>query len=148
MHPRGFTDQRGGIGGLVQLLNEHGGAVNYDLISKAGVTIDDIGESWFTWRDFRDFVNNLPPTGDSALYRARYPKSWWWHPAFDFLAAILNTLQWANWQRGGGRGDKPKPIKRPQEQSRKAPKTRRELEVKRDKVKNAIRQRRAAHNGN
>lgn len=32
----------------------------------------------------------------------------------DFLAAILHTVQLANWQRAG-RGSQPKPIKRPEE---------------------------------
>lgn len=116
-------------------------------MTKAGATVDDIGPV-MNWRDFRDFINNLPPSGDSALYRSLYPKSWWWHPTFDFLSAILNALQWANWQRGGGRGERPKPIKRPREESRKGPKTAEELSAKRNKVKNTIRQRRAVRRGN
>ncbi len=55
----------------------------------------------------------LPPTGDSAYYRSLHPRSWWWSPLFDFLAMILLTLQGANWQRGGGRGSRPKIQKRP-----------------------------------
>ena len=57
-----------------------------------------------------------------------YPKSWWWQPDMDFLAAILNALQWGNWQRGGGKGDKPKPVKRPRDPSKKIPKSGKELE--------------------
>lgn len=93
-------------------------------------------------------MTHLPPSGDSALYRALYPKSWWWTPVFDFLAAILNALQWGNWQRGGGKGDKPKPIKRPKDSAVKPPKSAAEIEAKRQKVKQAIRQRRAVHRGN
>lgn len=57
----------------------------------------------------------------------------------DFLSAILVTGQWANWQRGGGRGDKPKPIKRPKEAPKKGPKTSDDLEAR----KNAVKRRRA-----
>lgn len=94
----------------------------------------DIGEA-FTWVDLRDFVANLPPTGDCAFYRAQYPKSWWWEPSFDFMAAILNSLQWANWQRGGGKGDKPRPIKRPKDPPKKGPKSAEELQNRKQLVK-------------
>ena len=72
----------------------------------------DIGEA-FTWCDLRDFIVNLPPTQASALYRIRHPQSWWWTPEIDFLGAVMTAIQWGNWQRGGGRGDKPQPIRRP-----------------------------------
>jgi len=62
--------------------------------------------------DLRDFINHLPPTQESALFRAQHPKSWWWTAETDFMAAILHTLQLANWQRAG-KGPQPKPIKRP-----------------------------------
>lgn len=55
----------------------------------------------------------LPPNGDSAYYRSLHPRSWWWTPLFDFLAMILLTLQNANWQRGRGKGPRPKIQKRP-----------------------------------
>lgn len=48
------------------------------------------------------------------MFRAQNPKSWWWTAETDFLAAILHTLQLANWQRAG-RGPQPKPIKRPED---------------------------------
>ncbi|MBF6333446.1 hypothetical protein [Nocardia transvalensis] len=57
----------------------------------------------------------MPPTPDSALYRARYPRSWFWTADLDFLSMILYALQGANWQRSGGQGDKPTPIARPTE---------------------------------
>lgn len=96
--------------------------------------LDDIGEL-FTWLDLRDFVNHLPPSGDSALYRSRYPQSWWWNPSFDFLSAVLNAVQWGNWQRGGGKGDKPKPVKRPKEMPKDAPMSAADLEARKNSVK-------------
>ena len=80
----------------------------------------DLGYS-FTWCDLRDFIANLPPSHSSALYRVRHPQSWWWTPEIDFLGAVLTAIQWGNWQRGGGKGDKPQPIKRPLEKPKQAP---------------------------
>lgn len=79
-------------------------------MTKTGFRLDDIGES-FTWTDLRDFVLHLPQ--DSAVYRAKHPASWWWTAEIDFLAAVVTAIQWGNWQRGGGKGEKPKPIERP-----------------------------------
>ena len=86
-------------------------------MTKLGVRVDDIGPD-FTWNDLRDFVSHLPPSGESALFRVQHPKSWWWTPEIEFIAAVLTATQWGNWQRGGGKGDKPKPVKRPKEKPR------------------------------
>lgn len=42
-----------------------------------------------------------------------------WDSNEHLLAAILDTLQNANWQRGGGKGKRPKPIPRPGTQKEK-----------------------------
>lgn len=63
------------------------------------------------------------------------PDSWWWETDFDFLAGILNAVQWGNWQRGGGKGDKPKPVKRPREKPKKGPKTVDELAARKRALK-------------
>jgi hypothetical protein len=34
------------------------------------------------------------------------------------MAAIFYVLQWANWQRGGGKGDRPELVKRPEDNTR------------------------------
>jgi len=65
------------------------------------------------WAEFRSFVEHLPPDPSSALWRARFPRSWWWTPEVGFQAAILHATQSGNWQRGGGRGQRPKPIQKP-----------------------------------
>jgi hypothetical protein len=79
-------------------------------MTKVGCRLDDLGDG-LTWPDLRDFVTHLPQ--DSALYRAKHPASWWWTPDIDFLGAIVTAIQWGNWQRGGGKGDKPRNIERP-----------------------------------
>ena len=49
------------------------------------------------------------------MYRARFPKSHTWTPDTELMSAILYVLQWANWQRGGGKGDKPELVERPED---------------------------------
>jgi hypothetical protein len=53
----------------------------------------------------------------------------------DFLSAMLVTGQWGNWQRGGGKGDKPKPVQRPKESPRNGPKTAEDLEARKNAMK-------------
>lgn len=119
-------------------------------MTKLGLRVNDIGED-FTWLDFRDFVTHLPPSADSALYREQYPLSWWWTPQYDFMAAVLSSIQWGNWQRGGGRGDKPSVIKRPVEKPKRAdgavPKTSEELAARKNALKRKI-ERTVTHGSN
>lgn len=107
----------GGISRLREFLKEHKGAINYDLQTKRGLTLRDVGRR-IGWADFKDFVEWLPPTGDSAVWRSRKPQSWWVTPELRFLTTEIHVLELANWQRGGGRkggGQKPKPIKLPED---------------------------------
>lgn len=60
-------------------------------------------------------IQGLPPNGlHSALYRSRFPRSWWWTPEFDMFAVIHYVLSVANRQRAR-RGPKPKLLKKPRE---------------------------------
>src|SRR5262249_53391868 len=69
----------GGIHGLQQLLDgEHGGAVQYDL-NVRGYTRRDLGRR-LSWWEFRNLLQHLPASGESAYFRARHPNSWWWTP--------------------------------------------------------------------
>ena len=93
------------------------------------------------WSDLRDFVANLPPNGDSALYRLQFPQSWWWSPQIEFLGAVLTAVQWGNWQRGGGRGDKPKSVQRPVDKPKSSavpPKSAAELEERKKALKETM----------
>ncbi|RJO79309.1 hypothetical protein D5S18_02975 [Nocardia panacis] len=73
----------------------------------------DIGTERLSWSEFGTLIAFMPRNGESALYRARNPRSWWWTQEMDFLAAILYAVQGANWQRSGGQGEAPKPVARP-----------------------------------
>jgi len=135
-------DQLGGIAGLDRLIDEFGEAIESDLI-QVGLRVRDIGYE-LTWPEFKAFINNLEPSPRSALYRAQYPKSWWWTPEMDFLAAIAHAVQSANWQRGGGRGPRPKPMKRPKETRKQTsrsfdPKTADELAARRQAMRERLR---------
>lgn len=73
----------------------------------------DIGRR-MSWADFRDFVSWLPPTADSALWRARKPNSWWVTAETHMLNNSMYALQVANRQRAG-RGSWPKLHKLPED---------------------------------
>jgi hypothetical protein len=106
--------ESGGIRSLLDLLNgEYGEAVQADLLKQSWCRWD-LGRR-LGWSDFRIIVNWLPPSVDSAYFRARKPNSWWKMPEHDLLAGILFAGEGANWQRGGCKGDKPKPVKFPED---------------------------------
>lgn len=88
-------------------------------------------------------MNQLPPTGESALYRARFPRSWWWTPEIGFYAAQLHSTQMGNWQRGGARGSKPKPVTKPAD-SQIAVRTTAELYTRKREFDDEIARRRKA----
>ncbi len=133
-----LEDHPGGIRSLSLLLKEHGGAINSDLLDR-GWRRRDIGHH-LSWGDFKDFIEGLPPTGDSALYRARNPQSWWVTPDIRFLAMAIHVLQLANWQRGGGKkaGAAPQPLKLPEDRRLEA-KTVDELKSKRQAMAEHLR---------
>ena len=87
----------------------------------------------------RIIIEHLPPTGESAYFRARFPRSWWWTPEMDFLSSTLLAVQAGNWQRSGGKGDKPKRVGRPNENKklRDAPRTAAELAERKRRLKEA-----------
>jgi hypothetical protein len=91
----------------------------------------------------------LPPTADSAYFRALHPKSWWWTPQTDFLAEILAAVQGGNWQRGGGKGPQPQPVKRPDQDDKPTPAlpSADELTLQRDALRAELARRRAHKRG-
>lgn len=100
----------GGIRGLLELIDEHEEAIRYDLL-KLGLRLEHVGSKRFTWLDFKTVVANCDPTG--ALARAIVGDAAGWTLTDHLLASVVDVGQVANWQRGGGKGQRPKPIKRP-----------------------------------
>lgn len=105
-----LRDRHGGIRGLLELLDEHQEAVEYDLIT-LGLRLRDIGPD-FTWHDLAVITRNLPL--DSALSRAHLGPDYQWTLANLLAAAEVDALRVANWQRSDAKkSDYPKPIQRP-----------------------------------
>lgn len=64
-----------------------------------------------SWRELGVLVRQLPR--ESATFRVLNPDESVWGLTDHLLAAVLDSLRAANWQRSGGKGPKPKPIPRP-----------------------------------
>lgn len=63
-----------------------------------------------SWRRLKILIEGLPR--ESRLVRSIDPSSVW-GPEAHLLASAVDLLQGANWQRGGGKGSRPRPVKRP-----------------------------------
>lgn len=108
---RGPGHQRGGIGGLVALLSEHGEAIEADLQRYYGLALGDVTTGRLSWRRLRVLVAQLPP--DSALARALNGPAADWAPTEYLLAHVVDLLAWSNYQRAHGKGRRPRPVARP-----------------------------------
>ncbi|WAB09125.1 tail assembly chaperone [Arthrobacter phage Eesa] len=104
----------GGICSLAGLLEDHGEAIEYDLLVM-GRRLDDLGTELLTWRDLLVVVKQSGPS--SALARALQPELAAWangQVLADLLATAVDLLAGANWQRQGKKSaPKPKRVKRP-----------------------------------
>lgn len=98
----------GGISGLIGLIQEHREAIRYDLFL-VGRSLDDLGVT-FSWTDFAAFVKFALPTSQLAISTVGYEP---WLRSEVLLATLIDTVRAGNWQRGGGKGPRPKPIKIP-----------------------------------
>lgn len=99
----------GGILSLVALIGEHTDAIRADLHRYHRLRLADIGTA-VSFGEVRAFLSHLPP--EAALWRSLgSPRQWGWNELL--LAAIEHRLSSGNWQRGGGKGRRPKPIPAP-----------------------------------
>lgn len=78
-----------------------------DLQRFYGLHISELGGPRLSWRRFAVLVRHLPP--ESATARASRGSEA--TVTNELLAHVANLLAAANWQRGGGKGPKPKPIR-------------------------------------
>jgi len=133
-----LRSEGGGIRSLRALLTgEHAEAIEADLLER-GWHLYDIGDR-LSWHELRVILENLPPNGTSALYRARFPDDWWYDTPTQIASAQLLALQGANWQRGGGKGSRPKLF----EPTRPEPERKPAKVVPIDKIKDELAARRA-----
>ncbi|MCG5460852.1 hypothetical protein MED01_004278 [Micromonospora sp. MED01] len=70
-----------------------------------------------TRRELLVLVRHLPP--DSPLGIALHGEAGRWSTTDHLLASTVELLAGANWQRGGGKGSKPKPLPRPDARAEK-----------------------------
>jgi hypothetical protein len=100
----------GGIEGLIALVGEHADAIRSDLHRFHRLRLTDVGGPLCTWGELRAYLTSLPP--EAALWRSLgSPRQWGW--AEHMLAGAVHATQSGNWQRGGGKGPRPKPLKAP-----------------------------------
>jgi len=77
--------------------------------------LDWVTSEALSWRDLLVIVNQLPRT--SALYRSMYPDEAPWGLEARLLAAAVNALRDANWQRqGDNRAPRPSYVLMPGEE--------------------------------
>lgn len=103
--------QAGGISGLHALIAEHGEAIEWDLSHYHRRTLGDLFTGRLTWRLLRCYLSHLPR--ESALARKLIGEDALWGLNEQLLAMTIDVLRQANYQRGGGKGSKPKPLPRP-----------------------------------
>lgn len=82
-----------------------------DLQRYYHLPLSALGTRRLTWRKFGNLVLHLP--SDSATVRAMNEGRPLPHLEHRLLAAAIEQLMAANWQRGGGKGRRPQPIRLP-----------------------------------
>lgn len=102
----------GGIAGLHALIAEHGEAIEWDLSSyHNGRSLEDLVTGRMRWWQLRAYLSHLPR--ESALARSLLGDDVAWGVSEQLQAMTVDVLRAANYQRGGGKGAKPKPLPRP-----------------------------------
>lgn len=90
VRPRG--DLSGGILSLTRFISEHRGALEYDLLTRTGFELADVGRS-LSWRALDSFMHNLPT--DTATMRELHPEYAEWNTTMKtnaLLADIYDVL--------------------------------------------------------
>lgn len=122
---RGVRDPAGGIVALLDVLEEHSSAIEYDLLTMGGGYrlrwLDDPQAHDFNWRDLRVAIEHAPRS--SALTLAvDGSEAVEWDLTRQLLASMadtLNLLWWAKTEDGAANRNPPEPIERPGVQSSK-----------------------------
>lgn len=103
----------GGIAGLVQILEDHGPAIEYDLI-KLGLRLRQLGTDLLSWRDLLVIVQHSGH--DTSLNVSMHPDAAPWKLGEHLLAVIADAVIAGNWMQskdGQKNRNRPKPIPRP-----------------------------------
>ncbi|WP_228794721.1 DUF5361 domain-containing protein, partial [Nocardia cyriacigeorgica] len=107
--------RRGGILSLCSLIEEHGEAIEYDLIS-LGLRLRDLGSDSLSWRDLKVIVQQSPR--ESAIARSVNPEVSMWGIDQQLMAELVDVAHWLKWSKTKGATQKPPqgmpdPIPRP-----------------------------------
>lgn len=113
-------DHVGGISGLCRLIEDHAGALDYDLMTRTRFLLRDVPES-MDWETLLHFVRHLD--AGSALRGELKPDEAGWEGPLRtpmLLAGLLdavNMLRWElvcmNTRKGGPRPRRPRQVPRP-----------------------------------
>lgn len=116
----GIRQDAGGIISLAKAVNQYRGAIEYDLLTRTGYELKDVGKS-ITWGALDNFLNHSEP--DSALIRELNPELAKWSSVTKtnaILADIYDKLSMINANliaiAEHKPARKPKPYPRPGEQ--------------------------------
>ena len=123
-----------------------------DLLATYQIDLLDLGSDRFTYRRLLALINGLPPTSATAdVIRANTPhdhhtpaltadeEARLWKLEHHLLAGVLDALNAANWQRGGGKGTRPKPVTRPGVGAQKVIRNRSKLsQARKQEILNAL----------
>jgi hypothetical protein len=118
----------GGIRSLLELITQHGEALDADLQRDYHLSIADVVAGRVTLRRFASLVKGLPGDG-TALWRANRrgmkpgvslsatpPPADWWTPDRDLIASLhdrLADLLWIHTKDAADGKNRPRPIPRP-----------------------------------
>jgi hypothetical protein len=80
---------------LVDLIDEHHHALNYDLM-RCGSRLRDWPDNGVTWGDLVSLVTHAQP--DSATFKAMNPQ-WQQDVSTDLLRSIEVSLRWLQWAK-------------------------------------------------
>jgi len=72
----------------------------------------DRGSDRLSWRRLSVLLANLPAESATRQQMLGFEYATWGITDY-LLAGVIDVLQGANWQRGGGKGQRPKPMPRP-----------------------------------
>lgn len=99
--------------GLALLIDEHGPAIEYDLI-KLGLRLRHLGTEMLSWRDLLVIVQHTER--GSALSVSMDPGATQWGLSEHLLAVVADAVIAGNWMSskdGQKNRNRPKPIQRP-----------------------------------
>mgnify|MGYP001148205467 CR=1 FL=1 len=77
----------------------------------AGIDLRTLGSRDLTYRRLSVLLHHSRP--GSAFLRSLAGEDAEWSLTDHLLASVIDVLNAANWQRGGGKGSRPKPVSRP-----------------------------------